>query len=148
MNIRGTINSSDEVRNALRSLRIPARFRATIIPENDSYRGMLEKVKHRVSWCKADKELIKEMLLKRGIKEGWKKLGEEDVKSLGYSSIEELSSAIAEDKVDFGKLKGIKPFFALSPPKGGFKRSIRRLYGQGGILGENPELPEILRRMI
>jgi len=46
------------------------------------------------------------------------------------------------------EVKGIKPFFALSPPKGGFKRSTRRMYAQGGVLGENPELLSIVEKMI
>ena len=37
--------------------------------------------------------------------------------------------------------------FRLNSPKGGFKRSIRRQYGQGGILGPNPELPKIVSAM-
>ncbi|MCD6511972.1 MAG: 50S ribosomal protein L30 [Thaumarchaeota archaeon] len=148
LNVRGTIDASEQVRRTLRMLRIPLRYRATILPESDSVRGMLQKARHRIAWCKADKELVKELIEKRGMKEGWKKLEKSDLKRLGYSGFDELAEAIAEDRVDFGKLDGIKPFFALSPPRGGFKRTVKRFYEQGGVLGENPELPELIRRML
>ena len=148
LNVRGTIDASEQVRRTLRMLRIPLRYRATILPESDSVRGMLQKARHRIAWCKADKELVKELIEKRGMKEGWKKLEKKDLKRLGYSGFDELAEAIAEDRVDFGKLDGIKPFFALSPPRGGFKRTVKRFYEQGGVLGENPELPELIRRML
>ena len=138
LNVRGTIDASEQVRRTLRMLRIPLRYRATILPESDSVRGMLQKARHRIAWCKADKELVKELIEKRGMKEGWKKLEKKDLKRLGYSGFDELAEAIAEDRVDFGKLDGIKPFFALSPPRGCFKRTVKRFYEQGGVLGQNP----------
>ena len=45
-------------------------------------------------------------------------------------------------------VKGLRPFFNLSPPRGGFKVSTRRKFGEGGVLGMNPKLPELVRRMI
>ena len=43
---------------------------------------------------------------------------------------------------------GMLPYFALAPPKGGFKRSTRRQFREGGTLGPNPELPTVVKRMI
>jgi large subunit ribosomal protein L30 len=45
-------------------------------------------------------------------------------------------------------LRGIKPWFALSPPKGGFKRKTKTQYMQDGILGEDVELADIVKRML
>ncbi|MCL4518008.1 MAG: hypothetical protein M1587_02295 [Thaumarchaeota archaeon] len=44
--------------------------------------------------------------------------------------------------------QGMRQFFRLNSPKGGFKRSIRRPFKAGGILGENPELGKIVEKMI
>lgn len=148
LNVRGAINASEKVRRTLRMLRIPVKYRATILLESEGIRGMLGKVRHRVSWCRAEKELVKELMEKRGMKDGWKRLEVSDLKTLGYSSFDELSGAIVEGRVDFGKLEGIKPFFALSPPKGGFKKSTKRFFEQGGVLGDNQKLPELIKRMI
>jgi large subunit ribosomal protein L30 len=42
----------------------------------------------------------------------------------------------------------LKPWFSLNPPKGGFKRKTKTQYTQKGILGENNELIDLVRRMI
>ena len=65
-----------------------------------------------------------------------------------YKSIEELVSAISNDNVTMSKIHGIKPWFALNPPRGGFKRKTKKQYGEGGILGEDKELMDIARRML
>ena len=44
--------------------------------------------------------------------------------------------------------EGKRRVFRLNSPRGGFKRSIRRQYGQGGILGPNPKLPDLVRAMM
>ena len=36
----------------------------------------------------------------------------------------------------------------MSPPRFGFKRSTKKLYGQKGMLGHNEELDVIVRRMM
>ena len=46
------------------------------------------------------------------------------------------------------KIKPLKPWFALSPPRQGFERSTKRLYGQKGILGHNKELTTLVKRMM
>ncbi|TBR23270.1 MAG: 50S ribosomal protein L30, partial [Candidatus Nitrosotenuis sp.] len=50
--------------------------------------------------------------------------------------------------ISLNKLKPLKPWFALAPPRSGFKRSTRKTYGEGGILGKNKDLIELVRRMI
>jgi len=55
---------------------------------------------------------------------------------------------LAEGKTSLTKLKPLKPWFALSPPRHGFKRSTKRMYGQKGVLGQNKELDTLVRNMI
>jgi large subunit ribosomal protein L30 len=62
--------------------------------------------------------------------------------------VDELAAAISEGKTSMNTLKPIKPWFALSPPKKGFKRSTRKTYGEGGILGQNKDLADLVRSMI
>jgi large subunit ribosomal protein L30 len=62
--------------------------------------------------------------------------------------MDDLASAIADNKVSISNIEGIKPWFALSPPKGGFKRKTKTQYAQDGILGEDGELLEIVKRML
>jgi large subunit ribosomal protein L30 len=46
------------------------------------------------------------------------------------------------------KLKPLKPWFALSPPRRGFKKSTKKLYSQKGILGQNKDLEILVRNMM
>jgi large subunit ribosomal protein L30 len=145
--IKGTVNIPEWAKRTLDGLNLDKRFRATIVPENPEYLGMLRRVKEVVAWTKADAAIVTELLEKRGRKTGYKPLTGSDLPK-EYKSIGDLASAIAENKVAMSKLEGIKPWFALGPPKGGFKRKTKTQYSQAGILGDDSELVEIVKRML
>ena len=145
--IKGTVNVPQQAKKTLDGLNLDKRFRATIVPESTEYLGMLRRVKEEVAWTKADASIVKELLKKRGRKTGYKPLTKPDLPK-EYNNIDELAAAIAENKVTMSKLGGIKPWFALNPPKGGFKRKTKTQYAQDGILGEDSDLAEIVKRML
>ena len=145
--IKGTVNIPRWAQATLDGLNLDRRFRATIVPESNEYLGMLRTVKEEVAWTKADAGIVKELLEKRGRKAGYKPITKTDIPK-EYKSFDDLAAAIAENKVAMSKLEGIKPWFALSPPKGGFKRKTKTQYAQDGILGEDGELVEIVKRML
>ena len=129
-------------------LKLEKRYRATIIPEKDNTLGMLRKIQHYISWQEIDIETTKELLDKKARKSGYKKVTDEDIVAIGFQSKDELASALTEGKATLSKLKPLKPWFALDPPRQGFKRSTKRLYGQKGVLGYNKELSVIVKRMM
>jgi len=145
--IKGTVNIPRWAQATLDGLNLDRRFRATVVPESEEYLGMLRKVKEEVAWTKADAGIVKELLEKRGRKTGYKPITKSDLPK-EYNSIDDLAAAIAENKVAMSKLEGIKPWFALGPPKGGFKRKTKTQYAQNGVLGEDGELVEIVKRML
>ncbi len=129
-------------------LKLDKKYRATILPAKENTLGMLRKVQHYVSWIELDSSLAKELIDKKARKSGYQKITPEDLKELGFSSTDELATALADGRATLSKLKPLKPWFALAPPAHGFKRSTKKLYGQKGILGQNKELDTIVRRMI
>jgi large subunit ribosomal protein L30 len=145
--IRGTVNIPYWANNTLDNLNLDKRFRATVIPENPQSLGMLRKVKDMVAWTSADAAIIKELLEKRGKRTGFKPITNSDLPE-GYKTIEELASAIADDKLTLSKLGSIKPWFALNSPRGGFKRKTKTQYSQEGVLGEDKDLADIVKRML
>jgi large subunit ribosomal protein L30 len=145
--IKGTVNIPRWAQTTLDGLNLDRRFRATIVPESNEYLGMLRTVKEEVAWTKADAGIVKELLERRGRKAGYKPITKSDIPK-EYKSFDDLATAIADNKVAMNKLEGIKPWFALSPPKGGFKRKTKTQYAQDGILGEDGELVEIVKRML
>lgn len=146
--IRGTVNVPSWADTTLQMLNLKKRFRATIVPEDPSFVGMLKRVKNYVAWCKADRETISELIEKRARKHGYRQLEKSDLKALGYKNIDDLATALADGKIALSKLEMIKPWFALAPPRKGFKRQSKRMYQDGGIAGENQELLSLVKNMI
>ena len=146
--IKGQPDVPHWAKTTLNLLKLEKKYRATIIPAKENTLGMLNKVKHYISWIEVDADLTKELLDKKARKSGYQKVTIEDLKELGFSSIDELASALADGKTSLSKLKPLKPWFALAPPRHGFKRSTKRMYGQKGILGKNKDLGTLVRNMI
>lgn len=129
-------------------LKLDKKYRATILPAKENTLGMLRKVQHYVSWVELDATLAKELIDKKARKSGYQKITSDDLKELGFASLDELATALSEGKATLSKLKPLKPWFALAPPRHGFKRSTKKLYGQKGVLGQNKELGNLVRNMI
>jgi large subunit ribosomal protein L30 len=146
--MRGQINVPHWAKATLALLKLEKKFRATIIPSKENTVGMLDRVKHYVSWQEANLDITKELLSKKGRKAGYKKITNEDLTKLGFKTIDELAASVSDGKISMNKIKPIKPWFALSPPRHGFKRSTRKTYGEGGVLGQNQELIDLVRSMI
>ena len=146
--MKGTVNTPYWARTTLDLLHLDKRFRATIIPAKDNTKGMLDKIKHYVSWQEIDIPTTKELLEKKARKGGYKKLTTEDIEKLGFKSTDDLAQSLAEGTATLSKLKMVKPWFALSPPRGGFKRKTKKMYGEGGILGNHKELLAQVRIMM
>jgi large subunit ribosomal protein L30 len=62
--------------------------------------------------------------------------------------LDKVTSTISQNQLYLSKIPGIKPWFALSPPKGGFRKKSKRSYSQNGVLGENKELVSLVKRMM
>jgi large subunit ribosomal protein L30 len=145
--IRGLVNIPNWAEKTLESLNLRRKFNATIITENNQTLGMLRKVKDIVAWKSVDVSIIKDLLEKRGRKKGYNALTQSSLPS-NYQTIDDLANAIHQNNISLSDIEEIKPWFSLNPPKGGFKRKIKTQYNQKGILGENNELIDLVRRMI
>ena len=145
--MRGTINVPSPAKATLTYLNLTKKYRATLVSESQQSLGMLRKVKGQVAWTPADPEIIKELLEKRGRKTGFKPISDSDLPK-EYVSIEQLASAISENRISISEIDNIKPWFALAPPRGGFKRKTKNQYNEGGVLGEDKDLVAIVKRML
>ena len=129
-------------------MRLERKYRATILPAKENTLGMLNKIKHYVAWTTVDSGLVRELVDKKARKSGYRKVTIQDIASMGYADSSELADALTSGSAVLSKLKQLKPWFALAPPRHGFKRSTKRLYGQKGVLGNNPELDTTVRSMM
>jgi Ribosomal protein L30/L7E len=147
--MRGTVNVPFWALTTLKNLYLNKKFSATVVPETSDYLGMLRKINQWVAWSKADSEIVKTLIEKRGKKktpklDTQKESGRKDE----YKGIDELVDVIVNDKIKFSDQNNIKPWFSLNPPKGGFKRKSKKQFSDGGILGNNKDLLEIVKRMV
>lgn len=146
--IRGGVDAQKTVEATLTMLRMEKNNYATILKENQSYKGMLQKAKDYLTWGEPDIETVKLLLEKRARLLGDKKVTNEALKNLGYDNLEKLSKSIITGEVEFSQLNGIKPFFRMHPPKKGFKRTVKRPYNDHGELGYRGEaINELIKRM-
>ena len=147
--MRGTVNVPYWALTTLRNLYLKKKFSATLVPETTNYLGMLRKINQWIAWSKADSDIIKILIEKRGKKKNPTLESKDENKSKSdYKGIDELVDVIVNDKIKFSDQNNIKPWFSLNPPQGGFKRNTKKQFSDGGILGNNKELLEIVKRMV
>jgi large subunit ribosomal protein L30 len=145
--IRGTVNVPYWANITLENLNLSKKFRATIVPENGEYLGMLRRIKQLVAWCRVDSKTVKELLDKKGKKSASQPLRLSDLPN-GYANLDQLAADIANDTIVLSKLDWIKPWFALNPPRGGFKKTVKKQSSQKGILGDNKTLLDLVKTMM
>jgi large subunit ribosomal protein L30 len=149
VNLRGMVNTRAPVRKALEQLHLVRRFNATIVPNNKAYMGMLKLCKEHIAWSEADPGLIEKLLRSRAEVSDGHKVKEEELNSAGKRvSFAEVAKSLASGESRLDGSQGFRQFFRLNSPRGGFKRSIRRQFHAGGILGPNPELGSLVESMI
>jgi large subunit ribosomal protein L30 len=148
VNLRGKIDSTRPVRKALVEMKVERKFTATVLTDDAPTLGTLRACKDYLAWAPVDAKLLASLLRARGMVSESRRLDAEALKGLGFKKHEELAAKIVKQGARLSAHPGIRPFFRLSPPKGGFKRSSRRQATERGILGNNPRLPELVGRMI
>ena len=94
LRLRGPVKVRGKVEVTMHLLNLPRRYHATIVPDNDSFKGMLKKVKDYVTWGPATHELVKELLEKRGKVVGGKSLTVSQLEGTGLGSAEKVYEAI------------------------------------------------------
>jgi len=148
VNLHGSINSSAPVRKALNELWVAKKFSASVVTDDGPTVGMLRLCKDYVAWCPTDQGLLADLLKKRGMVSSSRGLDQDALKALGFKTHEELAAEMVKGQTRLSAVKGVLPYFRLAPPKGGFKVSMRRQSTEKGVLGSNPKLEGIVRRMI
>lgn len=144
--LRGNLGVAPEVLDTMNRLNVPKKHNASLVVDTPSNLGMLQKVGDYITWGEVTSTSLEAILAKRGRLEGDKKITAENMKDMEISSLKDLS-----EKVLGGGLmpSQLKRTFRLTPPSGGFKRSIKRHYGAGGELGyRGSAINELVERMI
>ena len=132
--IRGQVNVSGEISSTLNSLRLMKKYSCVVIKETPEILGMIKKVRQFIMYGNVNDDVLKLLIEKRARKPGNKPILKTEVEKV-------------EKEIKSSEIKTIKPFFALHPPIGGFKKSTKKMFPKG-ILGENKNINELIRRML
>ncbi len=149
--IRGQPDLRPEARTTLRLLRLDRIYVATVYPDNlPGIQGMLRTAQSAITWGEVDVYTLASLIQRRGRLIGERPITDEWVKErLKMGGVGELAERVAKNEVKYYELEsyGVKPFFRLHPPSGGFKRSIKRLYPDGELGYRGKDINELAQRM-
>ncbi len=144
--LRGRIGIHPDVMETMKRLNMPTKHSAVLILDTPSNKGMLNKITDYVTWGEVTEESLEALLMKRGRMAGDARITEDALKKENLGTPKELAKRTMDD----GRVPAcIKATFRLTPPSGGFKKSIKRHVRSGGELGYRGKgINELLPKMI
>jgi len=149
--VRSNVNVERSIRETMDYLNLTKVNHAVIIPENDQYRGMLQKAKDYITWGEVTEETVAKMLSERGRMAGDSHLTDKIVKdSTDFKNISDFAKSIASNDSTVKAVPGLKRVFRLHPPRGtkGWG-GIKRSFVIGGALGSRgDDINSLVDRMI
>ena len=149
LRLRGKGDLRHTVKDTLRLLHLTRQNHCTVVPQDPTYRGMLQLVKDYVTWGEVDPEVLARLLLKRGRRVGDHPIDDAFIKDHSkYKSIWDLSQALAKGEARLSEVRELRPVLRLPPPRKGF-RGIKRGFHDGGDLGyRGKAINDLLGRML
>ena len=149
--VRSNVNVERSIRETMDYLNLTKVNHAVIIPENDQYRGMLQKAKDYITWGEATEATVEKMLTERGRMLGDSPLTDAVVKdSTDFKNIKEFAKSVTAGESTVKDVPGLKRVFRLHPPRGpkGWG-GIKRSFVVGGALGARGDaINNLVDRMI
>ncbi len=145
----GTVSVPRDIKETMRLMGLNRVNHAVIVPETDSYKGMLYKIKDFCTFGKADAETIAALLRERGMIAGDVALTDDYVKEkTEFATIDDLAKAVAADEYKLKDVEGLKHVNRLHPPIGGYEGNKRSVQN-GGALGDRKEkINDLVKRML
>ena len=148
---RSNVGVERTIRETMSYLNLSKVNHAVIIPENEQYRGMLQKAKDYITWGEATPELVEKMLSERGRMVGDAPLTDALVaEHTDYADITAFAKAISDGDATVKAVPDLKRVFRLHPPRGpkGWG-GIKRSFVVGGALGSRGDkIGALVERMI
>lgn len=135
--LRGEVNQSQAVRDTLGMLNLGRVNHATLVPETETYRGMVTKVNDWVAFGEPSEAALALVLRRRGEPIEGDATTDDDwiAENTDYSDAEALAGALLSEETTLSE-QGISPTIRLHPPRGGHK-GIKHPVKEGGQLGRH-----------
>lgn len=148
--IKGKAGLKKTVKDTFLLLRLYKKNSCVVVPNTQSYVGMLTKIKDCSTWGEIDEQTFKLLLEKRGRLPGNKQLTNEYLQQKLKMNIDQFAKEFINFKKELKDIPGLKLFFKLTPPRQGFEdKGIKVQFSQGGVLGyRKDKINNIIQRML
>lgn len=145
--VRGSVNVNPKIKETMKLMKLNRVNHCVIIPENETYTGMLNIIKDYVTWGEIDSETTELLLESSGKSSGNTAFSKGHLKETSFKTMKALAKSLTEGKTVMRDVPGLKPLFRLHPPRKGYE-GIKRSFKVGGALGYRAEkINNLLRRM-
>ena len=145
--VRGSVNVKPKIKETMKLMRLNRVNHCVIVPENETYDGMLKIIKDYVTWGEIDVETTELMLGSSGKTSGNVLFTKKELKDSSFKTMKALAKNLSEGKVVMRDVPKLKPVFRLHPPRKGYE-GIKRSFKEGGALGYRGEkINQLIRRM-
>ena len=142
------METSYKVEDTLMHLHITRKHHCVLIQYSDSQKGKLNHARSFITWGEVTLPVVEELLTKKGRISGDKPLTAEYLsKNSAFKTIPEFAKALFDGKATMKDVKGLKPMFRLSPPRKGYKHSIKRPFPKGEVGKRGPKINDLIVRM-
>ena len=147
--LRGEVNVAQDVRDTLEMLNLGRVNHATLVPERDTYEGMITKVNDYVAFGRPSAAVVATLIERRGEPaEGDAIIDDEWVAAeTAYDDVASLAEALLDEETTLQDA-GLSPTIRLHPPRGGH-RGVKNPVVDGGNIGrhETAEIDRLLEAM-
>ncbi|MFW6003669.1 MAG: 50S ribosomal protein L30 [Halanaeroarchaeum sp.] len=148
--LRGDVNMSEAVEDTLDMLNIHGVNHCALVPERDTYEGMLTKVHDFVAFGEPSQDVLA-TLLERRAEPAEGRIADVDeewiAENTDYEEYEDLAGALLAEETTL-KEQGLSPTLRLHPPRGGHD-GIKHAATTSGQLGRHTteEIDDLLNAM-
>ena len=147
--LRGEVNVSTDIRDTLEMLNLGRVNHATLVPERDSYEGMIAKVNDYVAFGEPSADVVATVIRKRASPaEGSAAITDEYVtEHTSFDDVDALAEALVAEETTLGD-EGLSPTLRLHPPRGGHD-GVKNPVVDGGSIGyhSTDEIDRLLEAM-
>lgn len=147
--VRGSPDMNTDIRDTLDMLGLEAPNNATVVPEEPSFEGMLEKTKDYTAYGEVHAGTLANLLAERGELDSGDPVTDEVVaERTDHDDVQSFAEAVANGDASLKDLPGLDTTLRLTPPKGGYK-STKKHSSVGGTLGyRGEEINDLIDRML
>ncbi|QSG02357.1 50S ribosomal protein L30 [Natranaeroarchaeum sulfidigenes] len=147
--LRGEVNMLGDVKDTMDMLNLHGVNHCTLVPETETYRGMITKVHDHVAHGEPSQDVVEELIRRRAEPlEGSADIDDEWIaENTDYDDVTAFTEALLDEETKL-RDEGLSPVLRLHPPRGGHE-GIKHPTKEGGQLGKHTteEIDELLTAM-